>query len=1016
MSFIGSIFSAIVSVIVSIVEAVVQIIEMVVQLVMVLLGWDSGSTQIIEYYEVHNVPLFNDVDKKNPLLKSILSSIVAEQDIASNLIYHTAFRSLKGNVKEFMDFIDNGNYFENLPTVESYILTINYTELTAALNTLNGVPCTPEGSYLRTLSKKDWVQYWLQENKEYNVGTNTMGVDYSTTSTSAATPASDTVQVTASTNHFDIDITSEMTTSDEVFADERWQVDLTDIVYNSTPDTYTIKAYNAANVGAVTRTLPYIAPTKPTQLHYVSTYYRDSAPARKYLFIYKVGTGVYTDLDEVEEPIDIDGATIEAIPCVPLRLSNANYTTFGTTKAEQIEDLLAKIHLDAETVLDTILTESATDPGDLDHIYVNFGVRMWDTSQAGMSYLFTMFENLYPSQGVTQGIYNNSPVGDDKPQNNILVTTDDNKLAYQWSYITYEHTSLTAINANSGSAENGIYYSDMSKFGADNLLKYNYYVSSGKGTYNVGYKADDLDEVQDFLDGNGVTNPGTTSGEATNWLQVTERMSYNNPSPVLQEADGSTADLKYLTPDLVYENSGSGVTALTVTGGGSGYSSPPTVAITGGGGSGATATAVLTAGAVSSITITAAGSGYTTLPTVTLTGGGGAGATATAGTSGVLRLVESASHETTIGQSITYYCCKPSGLDAYTVVAPISSCRVVDGSSGHFRVVKFNLGNKADLMAPFIHNFIKDLSNDKVARLFLAGAHASIYIAHYEKIVHEGMSFLTALVMIIVIVVIAYYAYPMLKAGFGKMMVLFADMAAASTLTGALSIMMGAFIKSIPTMLFKMAAQYVIQTIITEVVGDNPELAMILNMLATVAIASWDVHISIGSAPGTAPLGSYGNTGGSIVDGQLIGGGTMNVPGTINPQGVYITGATSFSLPDLSNPTELFSLGNKLINTVGKFLDIRTKSLNEELDLEVEEYGRLMGERRQELKEMDKYIDTHSGIKSVDLKFTEKKMFQTSHLNAEAYYRFWEHKGGPMITTVYNYDYLSLPETSIQFT
>ena len=52
-----------------------------------------------------------------------------------------------------MNFIDNGNYFENFPTVESYILTIDYTELTAALATLNGVPCTPEGSFLRALSK-----------------------------------------------------------------------------------------------------------------------------------------------------------------------------------------------------------------------------------------------------------------------------------------------------------------------------------------------------------------------------------------------------------------------------------------------------------------------------------------------------------------------------------------------------------------------------------------------------------------------------------------------------------------------------------------------------------------------------------------------------------------------------------------------------------------------------------------------------------------------------------------------
>ena len=72
MSFVVSIFEAVIDVVVAIVEAVVQVVEMVVQLIMVLLGWDSGSTQIIEYYEVHNIPLFDDVDNKNPLLNSII--------------------------------------------------------------------------------------------------------------------------------------------------------------------------------------------------------------------------------------------------------------------------------------------------------------------------------------------------------------------------------------------------------------------------------------------------------------------------------------------------------------------------------------------------------------------------------------------------------------------------------------------------------------------------------------------------------------------------------------------------------------------------------------------------------------------------------------------------------------------------------------------------------------------------------------------------------------------------------
>jgi len=74
----------------------------------------------------------------------------------------------------------------------------------------------------------------------------------------------------------------------------------------------------------------------------------------------------------------------------------------------------------------------------------------------------------------------------------------------------------------------------------------------------------------------------------------------------------------------------SGVGTIAVSDGGSGYTSAPTVAFTGGGGSGAAATAVLTDGVVTSVVVTDPGSGYTSTPTISFTGGGGTGAAATA--------------------------------------------------------------------------------------------------------------------------------------------------------------------------------------------------------------------------------------------------------------------------------------------------------------------------------------------------------------------------------------------------
>lgn len=67
-----------------------------------------------------------------------------------------------------------------------------------------------------------------------------------------------------------------------------------------------------------------------------------------------------------------------------------------------------------------------------------------------------------------------------------------------------------------------------------------------------------------------------------------------------------------------------------VLNGGLGYTSAPSVMITGGGGTGAAATAVVSNGQVVGINVTNHGSGYTSAPTVALSGGGGSGATAAA--------------------------------------------------------------------------------------------------------------------------------------------------------------------------------------------------------------------------------------------------------------------------------------------------------------------------------------------------------------------------------------------------
>ena len=61
------------------------------------------------------------------------------------------------------------------------------------------------------------------------------------------------------------------------------------------------------------------------------------------------------------------------------------------------------------------------------------------------------------------------------------------------------------------------------------------------------------------------------------------------------------------------------VSSITITAGGTGYNNVPTITVSGGGGTGATATAEIYSGAVTKITVTNIGSGYTSTPTITIT-------------------------------------------------------------------------------------------------------------------------------------------------------------------------------------------------------------------------------------------------------------------------------------------------------------------------------------------------------------------------------------------------------------
>jgi hypothetical protein len=83
-----------------------------------------------------------------------------------------------------------------------------------------------------------------------------------------------------------------------------------------------------------------------------------------------------------------------------------------------------------------------------------------------------------------------------------------------------------------------------------------------------------------------------------------------------------------LTPVI----SGGAVTSVTITAGGSGYSTAPVIQFVGGTGNGATATCTVSGGAINAVTVTAGGNNYTIAPYVVLTTASPVTLTTTTGT------------------------------------------------------------------------------------------------------------------------------------------------------------------------------------------------------------------------------------------------------------------------------------------------------------------------------------------------------------------------------------------------
>jgi hypothetical protein len=173
------------------------------------------------------------------------------------------------------------------------------------------------------------------------------------------------------------------------------------------------------------------------------------------------------------------------------------------------------------------------------------------------------------------------------------------------------------------------------------------------------------------------------------------------------------------------------VASVVVDSAGTGYTTVPTVAFTGGGGSGATAVATVAGGSLLSVTVNTGGTGYTAAPSVSFSGGGGSGAAAfakTVGSSVTEVVITSAGSQYVSAPTVSFTGGSGSGAAATAIVSPaiVTGVTVTSGGTGYTSAptVSFTGGSGSGATATaFVHpppsglKLIKTFTN----RLFAVG-------------------------------------------------------------------------------------------------------------------------------------------------------------------------------------------------------------------------------------------------------------------------------------------------------
>ncbi len=501
--------------------------------------------ETIKTFRVYNQPLFAFPDTSD-MSGAILCSILRNEDMATHMQRAMFSNMNMGHLRRFNKRLDDEElYSPGYPDVGISLGLETNSDIQDAVDDVYGRSMDIWYARAGTFTPFDWITHELSNS--------TSQTDFTYILTSSVTEITPHYVLMASAHGGNIG-------------------EIQNALFGFDGTANVVIEYTDALDEVVTETFSTnIGPISTTESHYIvgvgyTDYVAGSVSDSLFdIWAYDVSDGTYPDLALPDFHFGSTVGQTECFPPVPVRVKNVNFTdpTSGLDEDEIIK-LLDKFGIKPDLLIDELEDDTSVDMDLMDNIFINFGVRVWDESEAGRQYLYTFFalvlEYLVETSSADDEIecthssdtyVNEDPDDPDDPDEYIKapachsITVNTEETNFEFFFSTIRNTFYTMAEVEADSDLSLIYYSDSGTF----------HSSSGEFLRPAGYRGMNTDDVDNWLDPNkeGVKSHRTIPTGDLGWDNLKPQVTIKNWSGTIYDATGTVLPAGTdMIPEYVY--------------------------------------------------------------------------------------------------------------------------------------------------------------------------------------------------------------------------------------------------------------------------------------------------------------------------------------------------------------------------------------------------------------------------------------------------------------------------------